>query len=78
MLASTSLREKGVEGVITTTDSLIGGHLAIRLDSVLEAVKLPAGVTGLDTGLTNVDRKALSHLAEVKGVGVKGLKLENY
>jgi hypothetical protein len=28
---------------------------------VLEAEKLPASVTGLDTGLTKVDRNALSH-----------------
>jgi hypothetical protein len=61
VLASTSLREKGVEGVISSTDGLVRGHLAIRLDAVLEAVKLPAGVTGLDTGLSKVNRKALSH-----------------
>jgi hypothetical protein len=52
VLASTSLREKGVEGVITAADGLVGRHLAIRLDAVLEAVKFPAGVTGLNTGLT--------------------------
>jgi hypothetical protein len=61
VLASTSLREKGVEGVVTATDSLVGRHLAIGLDTVLEAEKLPASVTGLDTGLTKVDRNALSH-----------------
>jgi hypothetical protein len=62
VLASTSLREKGVEGVIATADCLVGGHLAIRLDSVLKAVQFPASITGLDTSLTNVDRKALSHV----------------
>ena len=35
VFASTSLREKGVEGVITTTNSLVGWHLTIRLDAVL-------------------------------------------
>jgi len=35
VLASTSLREEGVEGVVTTADGLVGGHLAIRLDTVL-------------------------------------------
>jgi len=65
VLASTSLREKGVERVIATADGLVGGHLAIRLDAVLEAVKLPAGVSGLDTGLAEVNRKALSHLEVV-------------
>ena len=61
VLAGTSLREEGVEGVITTADGLVGGHLAIGLDAVLEAVKLPAGVTSLDTSLANVNRKTLSH-----------------
>jgi hypothetical protein len=38
--------------------------LAIRLNAVLEAVKLPAGVTDLDTGLTDVDGDALTHVEE--------------
>jgi len=55
VLASTSLGEEGVEGVVTTTDGLIGGHLTVRLNSVLEAEEFPACVTDLDTGLSNVD-----------------------
>ena len=55
VLASTGLREEGVESVVTATDGLIGGHLTVRLDTVLEAEELPAGVTNLDTGLTDVD-----------------------
>jgi len=51
VLASTSLGEKGVEGIITATDGLVGRHLSVGLDTVLEAVKLPASVTGLNTGL---------------------------
>merc|ERR1711975_51249 len=43
VLASASLGEEGVEGVITTADGLVGWHLAIRLDAVLQAVQLPAG-----------------------------------
>jgi hypothetical protein len=35
MFACASLREKGVKGIITTTDSLIGRHLTIRLNTVL-------------------------------------------
>jgi hypothetical protein len=61
VLASTSLGEEGVEGIITSTDGLVGGHLTIGLDAVLEAVKLPAGVSGLDTALTNMNRKTLTH-----------------
>jgi hypothetical protein len=61
VLASTSLREEGVERVVTTSNGLVGRHLAIRLDAVLEAVKLPAGISGLDTSLTNVDRDTFTH-----------------
>jgi len=55
VLSSTSLGEEGVEGVVTTSNGLIGGHLTVRLDSVLEAEEFPASVTDLDTGLTNVN-----------------------
>ena len=61
VLAGTSLGEEGVESVVTTTDGLIGGHLTVRLNSVLEAEELPAGVTDLDTGLSDVDRNDFSH-----------------
>ena len=60
VLTSTSLGEEGVESVVTTTDGLIGWHLTVRLDTVLEAEKLPAGVTNLDTGLTDVDADSFS------------------
>jgi len=55
VLSSSGLREKGVEGIITSSNGLVGGHLSIRLDSMLKAVELPAGISGLDTGLTNVN-----------------------
>jgi len=55
VLSGTSLREEGVESIITTTDRFVGWHLTIWLDSVLEAEKLPTGVTDLDTALTDVD-----------------------
>ena len=55
VLTRPGLGEEGVEGVIASPNGLIRGHLAIRLDTVLEAVQLPAGVTDLDTGLANVD-----------------------
>ena len=55
VLASTSLGEEGVESVVATTDGLVGWHLTIWLDSVLEAEELPAGVTDLDTSLTDVN-----------------------
>ena len=34
---------------------------SLRLDAVLEAVELPARVTGLDTGLADVDGDNLTH-----------------
>ena len=36
------------------------------LDAVLEAVKLPAGITDLDTSLTNVDGDDLTHVEREK------------
>jgi YD repeat-containing protein len=55
VLSSSSLGEEGVERVIAIADGLVRWHLTVRLNTVLEAVKLPAGVTDLATGLTNVD-----------------------
>ena len=55
VLASASLGEKGVESIVATADGLVRGHLSIRLDSVLEAVQLPARVSDLDAGLANVN-----------------------
>jgi hypothetical protein len=55
MLSSTSLTEESVEGVISSTNGFIGRHLSVRLDSVLEAVKLPATVTRLDSGLAHMN-----------------------
>ena len=55
VLAGSSLGEEGVESIITTTDRFIRWHLTIWLDTVLKAEEFPAGVTDLDTSLTNVD-----------------------
>ena len=55
VLTGTSLREEGVESVVSTTDGFIGWHLTVWLDSVLEAEELPAGVTNLDTALSDMD-----------------------
>ena len=60
MFPSASLAEEGVEGVIATTNSLVRGHLAIRLDAVLQAVQLPAGIAHLDSGLAHMDTDALA------------------
>ena len=60
MFAGSSLTEEGVEGVITTSDGLVTGHLAIRLDAMFQAVQFPAGITDLDTSLADVDGDAFS------------------
>jgi hypothetical protein len=49
------LTEKGVERVVGTARGSVRGHGTIRRDSMLEAVQLPAVVTDLDTGLTQMD-----------------------
>jgi hypothetical protein len=55
VLSGTSLGEEGVERVVATTDGLVGGHLTVGLDTVLEAEELPAGITDLATALADVD-----------------------
>jgi len=62
MLASTGLREKRVERIIATTDSLVAGHLAIWLNAVLEAEELPACIADLYTTLANVQTERLTHI----------------
>mmetsp|Transcript_35187 Transcript_35187/g.53993 ORF Transcript_35187/g.53993 Transcript_35187/m.53993 type:complete len:303 (-) Transcript_35187:18-926(-) len=70
-----SFTEEGVEGVGGLVQGTVGGHLAIRQDSVLEAVKFPAAVTSLDTGLTQVNRNTFAHLDESKEEKSKDDKL---
>jgi hypothetical protein len=68
VLAGTSLGEERVEGIVTASNCLIRGHLAVRLDAVLEAEELPAGVTNLDTSLADVDADSFTHdFEEEKG-----------
>jgi hypothetical protein len=62
VFASTSFGEEGVEGIVTTTDSFIGGHLTIGLDTVFKAVEFPAGITDLDTSLTEMNREDFTHV----------------
>merc|ERR550534_3268431 len=61
VLSSSSFTEEGVEGIISTTDGFVTWHLTIRLDSMLEAVQFPAGVTDLDTGLSDMDGDTFTH-----------------
>lgn len=40
----------------------------VNLNAMFKAVKLPAGVTNLNTGLADVDRDTLSHFGVICGV----------
>ena len=60
MLSSSGLAKEGVKGVISSTDSLVRRHLAVGLDTMLETVELPAGISDLNTGLSSVDRNTLT------------------
>merc|ERR1712024_184966 len=66
VFASPGLREEGVEAVVSSADGLVARHLAVRLDAVLHAVELPAGVAHLDSGLADVDGDAFSHFVIVE------------
>uniref|UniRef100_A0A2P2IXW7 Tubulin alpha chain-like isoform X2 n=1 Tax=Rhizophora mucronata TaxID=61149 RepID=A0A2P2IXW7_RHIMU len=55
VLSCTCLTKKGVESIVSSAYTLITRHLAIRLNAMLEAVKLPACIADLNTGLTDVD-----------------------
>jgi hypothetical protein len=55
VLSGTGFTEESIEGVITATDGLVGGHLSVGLDSVLKAEELPACVSDLDSSLSYVD-----------------------
>ncbi|KAA8591472.1 hypothetical protein FQN60_002415, partial [Etheostoma spectabile] len=50
-----ALKAEGVEGIISSSESLVTGHLSVRLDPMFQAVKLPACIADLDTSLTDVD-----------------------
>jgi len=61
VLSSSSLAEEGIEGVVSTSDGLVRRHLTVGLDTVLQAVEFPAGITNLDSGLSDVDRDTFTH-----------------
>lgn len=58
-LASTSLGKENIEILVARGEGRILS--SIRADVVLMAIEFPAGVSDLDTGLTNVDRNDFTH-----------------
>ena len=55
VFTSTGFREESVESIITTSDGFVRWHLSIRLDSVFQTEEFPAGITDLDTSLSDVN-----------------------
>ena len=60
VFSSSCLAEESVERVVPTAYGFVAGHLTIGLDTVFQAVKLPASVSNLDTGLADMNREALT------------------
>ena len=60
VFSRSSFAEKRVKGIITTADGFVARHLAIRLNSMLQAVQLPTSISNLNSGLANVDRNTLT------------------
>ncbi len=61
MLPGTGLGEESAKAVIQRTGGLVRRQHAIRLNAVLQAVQLPAGIAHLAAGLANVNGNALPH-----------------
>ena len=60
VFSRSSFAEKCVKGIITTADGFVARHLAIRLNSMLQAVQLPTSISNLNSSLANVDRNTLT------------------
>ena len=60
MFPGPCLAEESVEGVVSSADGLVGGHLTVRLDTVLQAVEFPAGITDLDASLSEMNWDTLT------------------
>mmetsp|Transcript_19726 Transcript_19726/g.55730 ORF Transcript_19726/g.55730 Transcript_19726/m.55730 type:complete len:511 (-) Transcript_19726:7-1539(-) len=73
VLSGLRLGEEGVEGVVGDANALVARHGAIHVNAVLEAVQLPAVVSGLDAGLSEVDGDTLTHVAK-EGLGLEAKK----
>ena len=65
VFSCSSFAEESIEGIITTSNGLVTGHLAIRLNAVLKAVQLPACVSNLDTSLAGMYRDTLALKNEI-------------
>jgi len=55
VFASSGLAEERVEAIVASANSLVRGHLSVRLNAMFQAVQLPASVADLHTCLADVD-----------------------
>ena len=60
MFPCAGFAEKRVEGIISSADGFVARHLAIRLNSMLQAVQLPTSISNLNSRLTNMDGNTLA------------------
>ena len=67
MFSCSGLTEKCVKGIVSSADSLVARHLAIRLNSMLQAIQLPTGVADLNSGLTDVYRNTFTLKVKMEG-----------
>ena len=58
MFSASGFREEGLEGIVSKC--LVRGHAAIRLDTVLKAVQLPASIANLDSSLSDMNRDTVN------------------
>ena len=72
VLASPCLTKECIEGIICLAHRLISWHHPIGLDSVFQAVELPAGIAHLAASLADVDGDHLAHFGITDVVGGRG------
>jgi hypothetical protein len=61
VLASASLGEEGVVGIIFDANSLVRRHRTVWLNAMFQTIKFPTCVTNLATSLSNVDGDSFTH-----------------
>jgi hypothetical protein len=61
MFSGACLTEERIECIVAASNCLVRRHLAVRLDAMLKTEKLPACIADLDSALSEVKAKDLTH-----------------
>lgn len=69
MFAASSLSEESVGRVVGSFGGTVGRQVTIRLDAVLQAVELPAGVPHLGSSLANMNGDTFTLWRNERGTG---------